>query len=166
MRVELWRELHFLKAAARPFDLIRVERLDIKGSKRRPKVCWLAWCGQAQLPLAQLWRCYLRRYVIEHWYRFINRSLHWKLPKLSTPAQCELWSQLLAPATWQLWLARPLIEQQVRPWQKKQSQPAPGRVQQSLGGLFARIGTPAQCPKPRGKSPGWPKGRVRTKLVL
>ena len=30
-----------------------------------------------------------------------------------------------------------------------------------MGGVFAAIGTPAETPKPRGKSPGWPTGRIR-----
>ncbi|MCY7336553.1 MAG: hypothetical protein LH613_10140 [Chamaesiphon sp.] len=29
--------------------------------------------------------------------------------------------------------------------------------------LLVEIGTPAQAPKPRGKSPGWKKGNTRTK---
>ena len=29
--------------------------------------------------------------------------------------------------------------------------------------LLVEIGTPAQTPKPRGKSPGWTKGNTRTK---
>jgi len=40
----------------------------------------------------------LRRYVVEHWYRFINRNLHWRLPPLSTPEQSQLWSQLMVLA--------------------------------------------------------------------
>jgi hypothetical protein len=32
-----------------------------------------------------------------------------------------------------------------------------------MGGVLAVIGTPARAPKPRGKSPGWQKGKKRTK---
>ena len=39
----------------------------------------------------------------------------------------------------------------------------PGRVAQSMLSILIDIGTPAQLPKHRGKSPGWEKGRVRTK---
>ncbi len=38
-----------------------------------------------------------------------------------------------------------------------------GRVAQSMFSLLVAIGTPAQSPKPRGKSPGWAKGNTRTK---
>ena len=39
----------------------------------------------------------------------------------------------------------------------------PGRVAQSFPGVLAAIGTPADMPKPRGKSPGWKKGKQRKK---
>ena len=67
--------------------------------------------------------------------------------------------------TWQLWLARGIIEDNPLPWQKPQLKEklTPGRVAQSFSGLLAAIGTPAKLPKPRGKSPGWQKGKIRTK---
>ncbi len=45
--------------------------------------------------------------------------------------------------------------------QKSLEQLTPGRVAQAMGGVFATIGTPAQPPKPRGKSPGWTPGKTR-----
>ena len=49
------------------------------------------------------------------------------------------------------------------PWQPAQEELTPERVQQGLGGLFQLISTPASPPKARGKSPGWPKGKPRTR---
>jgi hypothetical protein len=63
--------------------------------------------------------------------------------------------------TWELWLARDLVSDIPLPWQKQQTTLTPGRVAQALGGVLAVIGTPAQPPKPRGKSPGWPIGEPR-----
>lgn len=166
LRLTRWDHLHFKEAPQRTVTLLRVERLQARHTKRDPGVLWLGYCGLTPLPCqAPLWRDYLSRYVIEHWYRFLNQTLHWKLPQLSTPAQGELWSSLLVLASWQLWLARGAVPDAPRPWQKPQA-PAkmtPGRVHQALGGVLAGIGTPAQAPKPRGKAPGWPVGRVRTK---
>jgi len=67
--------------------------------------------------------------------------------------------------TWQLWLAREMVVDKPLPWQKAcgLGHLTPGRVAQSLGGVLAMIGTPARAPKPRGKSPGWTKGRKRAK---
>ena len=63
--------------------------------------------------------------------------------------------------TWQLWLARQLVAQRPLPWQKSQTKLTPGRVAQSFGSILALLGTPAQPPKLRGKSPGWISGRKR-----
>lgn len=47
------------------------------------------------------------------------------------------------------------------PWQKSIDTFTPGRVAQSMGGVLATIGTPANPPKPRGKSPSWKTGQPR-----
>ena len=65
--------------------------------------------------------------------------------------------------TWELWLAREIMVDEPLPWQKPQANLTPGRVAQGFGTIIAMIGTPASAPKPRGKSPGWEKGRIRTK---
>jgi hypothetical protein len=166
LKIQRWDELHFEEAPQRAVTLWRVERLQARKTRRDPGVIWLGYCGTTPWPCqAPVWRAYLRRYVVEHWYRFLNQSLHWKLPQLSTPEQSELWSTLLVLASWQLWLARAAAQDQPRPWQKPQApgQMTPGRVQQAMGGVLAGMGTPASVPKPRGKSPGWAVGRVRRK---
>ncbi len=38
-------------------------------------------------------------------------------------------------------------------------------VAQSMGGVFAVIGTPTQPPKSRGKSTGWPTGQPRRRKI-
>ena len=63
--------------------------------------------------------------------------------------------------TWELWLARDIVADNPLPWQKSQTNLTPGRVAQAMGGVLAMIGTPAQPPKTRGKSPGWPTGEPR-----
>jgi len=39
----------------------------------------------------------------------------------------------------------------------------PGRIANSFAALLVRIGSPAFHPKPRGKFPGWPLGKLRSK---
>jgi hypothetical protein len=145
--------------------VVRFERLSARGTRRVPGVLWLAWFGGPPPPLAELWPLYFRRYAGEHWYRFAKQSLHWTLPRCQTPEQAERWSDLMPFLTWELWLARPLVSDKPLPWQKPQAQLTPGRVRQSLAAVFAQIGTPAQPPKPRGKSPGWQLGHRRTKAA-
>jgi hypothetical protein len=85
------------------------------------------------------------------------------MPKLSTPKQCERWSDLMPLMSWELWLARDIVADNPLPWQKPSTTLTPGRVAQAFAGVLAAIDTPAQPPKPRGKSPGWPQGKSRHK---
>ncbi len=45
VKVSMWENLHFRKAATRPMTLLRVERLDDFGNLRVLKPLWLAWIG-------------------------------------------------------------------------------------------------------------------------
>lgn len=162
VRICLWQNLHFRKASGHPMSLVKVERL----SQRIGKVIkpmWLAWVGEQIPPLIQVWRLYLRRFAVDHWYRFIKQRLHWTLPKLSTPKQCERWSDLMPLMTWELWLARGTVTDKPLPWQNSTVKLTPGRVAQAMGGVIAVIGTPASLPKLRGKSPGWTPGKPRSR---
>ncbi len=161
VRVSLWKDLHFRKAATRPMLLMRVERLDAQSNERVSKPLWLAWVGEEMPPLEEVWCLYLRRFTIDHWYRFLKQRLHWTVPQFSTPKQSERWSDLMPLMTWELWLARDIVTDNPLPWQKSQGNLTPGRVAQAMGGVFATIGTPTRAPKPRGKSPGWEPGKKR-----
>lgn len=163
VKVSLWSNLHFRKTATRPMSLIRVERLDDLGNLRVSKPLWLAWVGEEIPPLEVAWQLYLRRFTVDHWYRFLKQRLHWTLPKLSTPKQCERWSDLMPLMTWELWLARDIVADNPLPWQKSLDKMTPGRVAQSMGSILALIGTPAVPPKPRGKSQGWTPGKPRSR---
>jgi len=161
VQLSVWSELHFRKAPQQALILLRMERLQARGTRRAPKDLWLVWAGEAPPALPEWWRLYLRRFGIDHWYRFAKQRLDWTLPRLATPEQAERWSDLMPLMTWELWLAREIVTDHPLPWQKPQAQLTPGRVCQSMGPVLAVIRTPAQPPKPRGKSAGWPTGRVR-----
>ena len=160
IRLKCWSQLHFRQSATYPMELILVERLNATG-ERTHRPLWLAWTGGSMPTLGILWQLYLRRFCLEHWYRFIKQRLHWCLPQLGTAQQCETWSTLMALMSWQLWLARNHIQDCHLPWQKPLAHPTPGRVANGFATILANIGTPARSPKPRGKSPGWPTGKAR-----
>ena len=168
-RVEIkrWSQFHFYHSADQPMDIILIQRQGKRLSKKAAKPMWLAWIGLEKLSLEELWKYYLRRFAIEHWNRFVKQRLHWTKAKLGTTEGGQRWSDLMPIVTWQLWLAREIIKDSPLPWQKPQPQDklTPGRVAQSFSRLLATIGTPAQSPKPRGKSPGWQKGQIRTKKI-
>lgn len=161
LRVRVWRNLHVRQAAQHPLWVFYVERLDARGTRRDPTGLWLAWHGQDPPALLDTWRLYLRRFAVDHWYRFAKQRLHWTVPLLSTPERSQSWSDLMPLLSWQLWLARPSVADQPLPWQKPQPTPTPGRVAQGMANVLAVIGTPTQAPKGRGKSSGWPTGQER-----
>jgi hypothetical protein len=165
LRLRLWCALHFQQSAQHSMNLIRVERLNAP-EQRQLKPLWLIWVGKDMPELAQIWHQYLRRFAIDHWYRFIKQRLHWTVPHFATPEQSERWSDLMPQLTWQLWLARTCADDCPLPWQQPSNNAlSPGRVANSFAAILARIGTPAVDPKPRGKSPGWPEGQPRSQRI-
>ncbi len=118
LRVRRWKDLHFSGSASCVMELILVERVEVGASPSQSKPLWLVWVGQSMPPLGQIWRKYLRRFAVDHWYRFLKQRLHWTTPQLSTPHQCERWSDLMPIMTWELWLAKDLVAQYHLPWQK------------------------------------------------
>jgi hypothetical protein len=163
VRVQQWQDLHFYRAAGHLVNLILIERIKPMSNGQPFPPLWLAWVGARTLPLEQIWFKYLRRFGVDHWYRFAKQRLHWTLPNLRTPEQSQRWSDLMPLMSWQLWLARDLVVETRLPWQSATLNLTPGRVAQSMFSLLVEIGTPAQSPKPRGKSPGWTKGNIRIK---
>jgi hypothetical protein len=158
VRVMRWSGYHFRQSAQRPMEIIRVEVLEPKEGKRHFKPLWLAWLGQTMPLLDTLWLSYLRRFAIEHWYRFAKQRLYWTHPQFSSLRATERWSELMPLLSWQLWWARAECVDHPLPWQSPQDSLSPGRVAQAFASILAAIGTPAPPPKVRGKSPGRAQG--------
>lgn len=159
LRVTRWSQFHFRNAPKRKMEVIRVEVIEPVGRRRKFKPLWLAWVGLTMSSLEALWRKYLRRFSLEHWYRFAKQRLYWTQPQLSSTQASERWSELMVLMSWQLWFARSECLDSPLPWQSPQQTLSPGRVAQAFPAILAAIGTPAQPPKPRGKSPGRAKGQ-------
>ncbi len=71
------------------------------------------------------WQAFLRRFDIEHMFRFLKQHLGWTRPKLRDPAAADRWTWLVIAAYAQLHLARGLAADIRLSWQ----QPcAPGRL--------------------------------------
>jgi DDE superfamily endonuclease len=163
LKISKWDNLHFRASASQDMSLIQVQRLNCTASGKKPRSLWLVWVGEQFLDLKDIWCQYARRFGVDHWYRFAKQRLHWTLPSLSTAKQCERWSSFMPLMTWQLWIAKDLVEEHHLPWQSCQRNLTPGRVAQSLFSLLVEIGSPSSPPKPRGKSPGWKQGEKRKK---
>lgn len=164
LRLQMWHSLHLRQAANQTLSLIRVQRLP-ESSATSLKPLWLIWVGLEHPLLESLWKQYLRRFAIDHWYRFAKQRLHWTLPQLATPESSQRWSDLMPLLTWQLWLARSEIQDSPLPWQRSSANLSPGRTANAFAAVLAVIGTPAPPPKPRGKSPGWIPGQARSRRI-
>ncbi|MFC5099636.1 transposase [Kibdelosporangium philippinense] len=71
-----------------------------------------------------MWRAYLRRYGIEHLFRFLKQYLAWTRPRVRGPEQAERWSWLVAVAYVHLVLARGLIADQRLSWERRRDRSA------------------------------------------
>lgn len=141
--------------------LVEVERLPRQ--TRIPKRLWLWWRGPGAPDLAVLWRAYVHRFDLEHTYRFSKQTLNWTTPRVRHPEQADRWTWLVVLAYTQLRLARRTSAEVRLPWERPQ-RPArraltPGRVRQAFPQLLVTLGTPANAPKPCGRSPGRSPGR-------
>jgi hypothetical protein len=111
-----------------------------------------------------LWQCYLRRFDMEHSFRFLKQQLGWTRPLLRDPAAADRWTWLLLACYAQLYLARPLAAGARLPWQPRRAGPGkpgvmtPGRVRAGFRHARAAAGTPASVAKPAGPGPGRPAG--------
>lgn len=141
---------------------VEVEHLP-KHTARDKKTLWLFWSGPGTPDLDRCWRAYLRRFDIEHTFRFMKNTLGWTQPTLSRPEQAERWSWLVAGMVTQLRLARDHVDDLRLPWERPREphQLTPVRVRRGFRRLRAAVGTPARSPKLTRAGPGRPKGTTR-----
>jgi hypothetical protein len=160
VEVTWWAGLHLPKARHLEVTVIRVVRQRATDRPRDPRASWFLWDGQVNACLPEVALGYRRRYSHEHGYRFDKQALLWTQPRLRTPAQFERWSQIVAIVQNLLVLARPQVQAVLQPWETSQRPASPQQVRRAMAKIVAQLGTPARPPKPRGKSPGRPKGAV------
>ena len=144
--------------------LVEVERLPRGERRRKPRVLWLWWHGPegTQPDLDLVWRSYVRRFDLEHTFRFLKQSMGWTSPRVRHPEQADRWTWLVVAAYTQLRLARARVADLRLPWERcyDAGQLTPLRVHRVVSSLLVELGTPAKAPKPCGRSPGRPKGRL------
>jgi len=148
-----------------PFTLIRIRVLDEQGCPVYERTMWLLVIGERrnELSLVEAWEAYSQRYDVEHYFRFGKQRLLMAAYQTPDVEHEENWVWIVALAVAQLWLARDLAEAMPRPWERylpeaEGKTASPSGVQRDFGRIIRQIGTPAEPPKPRGKSPGRAKG--------
>jgi hypothetical protein len=69
LRVPVWHNYHFRLSPSHSMSVMLVERLTTDGYAKTNKPMWLAFVGLKMPPLDRVWRLYLRRFALDHWYR-------------------------------------------------------------------------------------------------
>ena len=144
--------------------VIRVQVEHLPGPRGRAvKTLWLWWAGPGRPDLDICWRAYIRRFDLEHTFRFCKQALGWTTPRVRTPEQADRWTWLVLAAYTQLRLARPLTADTRLPWERRlpTARLTPARIRRGFARLLPTLGTPASPPKPCGRSPGRPRASRR-----
>lgn len=139
---------------------LQVDRLPGDGT---PKPLWL-WHSSVDIDAAtmnRLWQMFLRRFDLEHTFRFLKQTLGWTRPRIRTPQAADRWTWLIIAAHSQLRLARHLTEDLRRPWEKAATTPdrlTPARIRRGFRNIRPATTLPAGAPKPSRPGPGRPPG--------
>lgn len=176
-----WDRLHDERRPSVALSVIRIQLAHYAPRAHRrgaPQPLWLVWAGAGPPPDPdQCRQWYLRRFAIEHAFRFLKQTLGWTTPHVRAPEAADRWSWLVALALWLLWLAREAVSPVWRPWDRRlpalpasgapasgspppRLLPTPGQVRRAWAGLLPTLGTPARPPQRRGKAPGRQPGQA------
>jgi hypothetical protein len=110
---------------------------------------WSSDRGATGPDVDHAWRAFLRRFDLEHTFRFFNQTLGWTAPKLRDPHAADRWTWLAIAAHTQLRLVRGLTADLRRPWERPcpTERLTPARVRRRFRHLRPKIGNPAGTPK-------------------
>ena len=141
--------------------LIRLAVDHLPGQRDADPV-WL-WSSRADATAGEVdrtWQAFLRRFDIEHAFRFLKQVLGWDRPKLRDPAAADRWTWLVIAAYAQLSLTRDLAADIRLPWQQPcpPGRLTPSRVRRGFRRIRQDLPVPASAPKPSRPGPGRPAG--------
>jgi DDE superfamily endonuclease len=127
-----------------------------------PKPVWL-WTFHPDADPAEVnrcWQAFLRRFDIEHTFRFLKQVLGWTRPKLRNPAAADRWTWLILAACTQLWIARGIAADLRLPWQRPApaGRLTPARVRRGFRAIHGTLPALTAAPKPGKPGPGRPPG--------
>jgi DDE superfamily endonuclease len=124
----------------------------------KPVWLWASLTGANAATVDRLWQAYLRRFDLEHTFRFLKQTLGWTRPRLRDPAAADRWTWLIIAAHTQLRLARGQATDLRRPWERPTDPQrlTPARVRRGFRDIRATSTLPARAPKPTVPGPGRP----------
>ena len=142
---------------------LQVDRLP---GDRDPEPLWL-WttspaAAASAAALDRAWQAFLlRRFDIEHTFRFVKHTLGWTTPSIRTPEQADRWTWLVVAGYTQLRLARSLVDDNRLPWERpaKPGRLTPARVRRGFRNLHRALPVLASAPKPGKPGPRRPRAQ-------
>ncbi|GGS15797.1 hypothetical protein Snoj_29750 [Streptomyces nojiriensis] len=142
-------------------SLIRLEVDHLPGGQDPlPLWVWSSKTGMASTDVDLRRQAFLRRFGLEHTFRFVKQTLGWTRPRLRAPEAADRWTWLVIAAHTQLRLTREAAADLRRPWEKP-AEPArltPARVRRGFRNPRPHLHSPARAPKPSTPGPGRPLG--------
>jgi hypothetical protein len=147
---------------------LQVDRLPGDGTPK-PLWLWFSTTPATAADMDRLWQIFLRRFDLEHTFRFLKQTLGWTKPRVRAPETADRWTWLIIAAHTQLRLARDLAEDARRPWEKRCTRPrrlTPARVRRGFRDIRSTTALPASAPKPSKSGPGRPAGSRNTHRAL
>lgn len=165
--VEAWDNLHFRRVPLALVSVLRVTYLTTILKNAQTRSSWFVWYDShnSLVLLDRVVALYARRFSLEHTFRFLKQDLLWEKPRLRSPEQFQLWTDLVAGVMNQLGLAAQQGVGYLQPWETKREQYSPQQVRRAMGRIISELGTPARPPQVRGKAVGWLAGRVRQRAM-
>lgn len=126
------------------------------GGDPLPVWLWSSKTGMAGEDVDLRWQAFLRRFDLEHTFRFVKQTLGWTRPRLRSPEAADRWTWLVIAAHTQLRPTREAAADLRRPWEKR-AEPTrltPARVRRAYGEC-RNVPAPSNGPAPR-LPPGFP----------
>ena len=160
------------KMHEKPFRLLRIILRDEQGNLKF-KPMWLIVMGQRrdELNLFDCYLAYIRRFDIEHLFRFAKNKLllnNYYSPEVEREKN---WVELVFLSYVNLWAARNLSQVVVPQWQKYEqkkmpSQITPSMVQRDYKRIIRTFGTSSPSPKVRGSPRAGERYKITIKITL
>jgi hypothetical protein len=168
VRIEKWSGLRFRVGK----EVVEIEAMRSQIHLEREKPNKPRWYGihNGTNEKTELKRCYetvKHRWTIEPSNRFRKERLYVEIPKFREAESVDKWLKVSQIVEWETYLWREHAKDERMAWQKELSEEklTPARVLKSLEKNLMKVGVVSQEVLPRGNSPGWEKGRVRSRPV-
>jgi len=128
----------------------------------QPKPLWLWWSATAAtiVDVDQVWQMCLRRFDLEHIFRFFKHTLGWTRAKTRSPEAGDRWTQIIIATHTQLRLSRHLTHDLRRPGERPAGPDrlAPARIRRGFRNIRGKLPHLVSAPKPSRPGPGRPPG--------